>query len=417
MNRTLGGWRWAAAGVLLASVLPGAVRGAGLVEAVDFRAMALPASADGWRPTQAWLSVGATPDGTVLVGASDHTTNSALYRVAPNGAVRLVGDARSASMAAGNWSAGETAEKFHVRPTYFRGKAYIATADFTGGDDGYLKRRGFHWYAYDQAADRFSDLSRDEPGGVGGAHASVVALTVAAERGLLYGLDTPRGLLFRYDVARRATTNLGRPPFFTADRCMPCRYIWVGGGGRVYLSVSTVECVVVYDPVHGWERRPEWRIAVGPDGAKVFRTGTESADRRWVYLADVDGRFYRYDRETDTFGELGQASTTAGQFLRDGHLKLRALNVSRDGERLYFINDNAPVAAFWEWDIAHRTTRRLCLLSELDSRLGAPRYPIHCGNESWDNAGHLYFCAFGEDPAHPVELLLCRLDPERLRTW
>jgi hypothetical protein len=75
----------------------------------------------------------------------DHVSNSALYRLrAGNQAFTYVGDARSASEAAGNWRAGETAEKFHTRPTWHLGKVYIATMDYSRLDGGYLERRGFH---------------------------------------------------------------------------------------------------------------------------------------------------------------------------------------------------------------------------------------------------------------------------------
>jgi hypothetical protein len=53
----------------------------------------------------------------------DHVTNAALFRLAA-GTDRFVyvGDARSASEAAANWKPGETAEKFHTRPTWHDGK-------------------------------------------------------------------------------------------------------------------------------------------------------------------------------------------------------------------------------------------------------------------------------------------------------
>lgn len=94
---------------------------------------------------------------------------------------------------------------------------------------------------------------------------------------------------------------------------------------------------------------------------------------------------------------------------------MRAFNVLQDRKRVYFISDDSERSAFWAWDIAGGVTQRLCLLAELDSRLGLPAYWTHGGNGSWDKLGRIYFCAFGNDSTHPTELLLCQLNPERLR--
>ena len=76
-------------------------------------------------------------EGDIFITGCDHKTNSALYRLSQKDQeLHYVGDARTASEAAENWMPGETAEKFHVRPIFLRGRLYLATADFTGSDDG-----------------------------------------------------------------------------------------------------------------------------------------------------------------------------------------------------------------------------------------------------------------------------------------
>ena len=126
----------------------------------------LPDTPNGLHPTQSWHATGSTPDGDIYVGGMDHVSNSALYRLKTREeTLELVGDARSASEAAKNWMPGETAQKFHTRPLWHRGKVYVATMDRSDLDDGYLSRRGFHWYAYDPAVKSFTDLSASEPGG------------------------------------------------------------------------------------------------------------------------------------------------------------------------------------------------------------------------------------------------------------
>jgi hypothetical protein len=405
-----------AAIVALGGGLAGGIAQSQLSAEVDFKVWTVPATPSGLVPTQSWLSIAASPEGDIFITGCDHKTNAALYRLSQKDQeLRYVGDARSASEAVGNWRPGETAEKIHVRPIFLRGQLYLATADFTGSDDGYLTRRGFHWYAYDLAAGRLSDLSKASPGGVGGEHASVVALAVDPARGFVYGLDTPRGLLFRYDVVRGETTKLGKPSYYPEGHFMPGRYMWVSKSGRVYFAVSAVDHVLYFDPGAGWGEKKEWKIAVNGRSSKVFRTGAESADGKSIYMADVDGRIYCYEKEADTFEQIGQLTNSDPEFNSGNALKVRAFNVSRDGKRVYFVNDDAPRSAFWEWEIATNATHRLCLLSELDPQLGMPGVATHGGNESWDKSGRLYFCAFGNDLAHPTDLLLCRVNPEKLR--
>lgn len=367
-------------------------------------------------PTQSWLSIGDSPEGDIFITGSDHKTNSALYRFsASDQTLRYVGDAKSASEAVENWAPGETAEKFHVRPTYFRGKVYLATADFTESDDRYLQRRGFHWYSYDLTSQEFSDLSKDEPGGIGGEHASIVALAKDEESGYIYGIDTPCGLIFRYDVDHRKTTNLGKSPRCLKGYQMPGRYMWIGKDRRLYFTVSTVDHVLFYDPRSGWGEKKDWKLDTINGASKVFRTGAESPDRQSVFLADVDGRIFCYRRGEDSFKQIGQLLESNPMSASGRSLKARAFNVSRDGKRIYFINDDAGPAAFWEWVIAGNTTRQLCLLSDLDPRLDSSALTTHGGNESWDRSGRVFFCAFGNDLDHPTQLFLCCLDPEKLR--
>ena len=92
----------------------------------------LPATPNGLRPIQSWHATGSAPNGDIYVGGMDHRTNSALYRLkAGTDKFTYVGDARSASVSAGNWKPDETAEKFYTRPTWHRGKVYVATMDYS----------------------------------------------------------------------------------------------------------------------------------------------------------------------------------------------------------------------------------------------------------------------------------------------
>ena len=376
----------------------------------------VPSTPNGLVPDQSWLSIGSSPDGEMFITGSDHKTNAALYRLQrSDDRLVYVGDARAASEAAKNWLPGETAEKFHVRPLYFRGRLYLATADFTDANDGYLKRRGFHWYGYDPTLNRLSDLSATEPRGIAGEHASIVATAIAESRGIIYAQSTPTGDLYCYDIAAGRTTKLGRPPWIPDGYHMPGRYLWIGRGGRAYFTISACSHVLYYDPKTGFGEREDWPIAAGKHGSMVFRTGTLSMDHERVYVADAGGRIYRYDRHDDRFELLGRAASDGAQYNCEGSLKMRAFNVTADERKIYFINDDAKVSALWEWEIGSRVTRRLCDLSVLDDRIGPSGFDGHGGNDSWDDDGRLYFCSFGRDLANPTELVLTRLDPVLLK--
>ena len=367
-------------------------------------------------PAEAWFSVSATPKGDIYVGGSDHRTNSALYRLsARREKLEYIGDAKSASEAAKNWLVGETAQKIHVRPLYFRCRLYFATADFTAEREGYLGHRGFHWYAYDLAQRRLLDLSASEPGGVGGAHASIIATAIDWEEGLIYALDTPRCLLFRYDIAKGRTENLGRSPFIPEGYFFPGRYIWIGRGGRVYFTASACSHVLYYDPQSGYGERKDWPIGDVGRSPKGFRTGTKSLDQQRVYTVDGAGRIYLYDSRDDRFQLLGQATSDRTEYQCKGFLKIRCFNVTPDEKEIYFINDDAERSAFWEWDVATSTTKKLCDLAALDGQIGEPAFNAHAGNDSWGGDGCIYFCSFGSDEEHPTPLVLSRVDPVKVK--
>src|SRR4051812_40200798 len=81
---------------------PSATGSPGLMAGVTL--WTVPATANGLNPDQSWFSVASAPDGKIYLGASDHLTNSALYRLNPaDDVLRYLGDARASSEAANNW--------------------------------------------------------------------------------------------------------------------------------------------------------------------------------------------------------------------------------------------------------------------------------------------------------------------------
>src|SRR5918912_515799 len=135
--------RLAAALVALVALEAGAVPGLWYWE--------LPDMPNGFHPTQSWSGAGSAPDGAIYVGGMDHTHDAALYRLAPGGnasvpalTLTYVGDAESASEAAHNWKKVEYAEKFHTHPTWYNGRVYVASLNYSPLDSKYLGTPAFH---------------------------------------------------------------------------------------------------------------------------------------------------------------------------------------------------------------------------------------------------------------------------------
>ena len=334
----------------------------------------VPTSPNGLNSDQSWFSVGSAPDGNIYMSACDHLTNSALFRLTPNDDILgYLGDARSASEAANNWLPGETAEKFHVRPMWYRGRVYVATADYSNQDIGYLNHRGFHWYAYDKKSREFLDLSASEPGGVGAEHISIFSGAVDESRGVIYGLGSPTSHLYRYDIATGVTTDLGRSPLLTREFYNPGRFLWVDSRGTVYFTVATAGTlapgepqtptyVLSWDPVAGWGSEPTWTIA------EMLRTGQCSLDKKRCYILDYPLNLYLFDDESRTFTKLRKGIMSPEHIsTRTRAIRVRTMNLSPNERKLYIVNDSAPVMSLFEWDFT-QTDYPLELAQVLNAR-------------------------------------------------
>ncbi|MBN1523224.1 MAG: hypothetical protein JW904_01970 [Spirochaetales bacterium] len=379
----------------------------------------LPATPNGLEPTQVWFSIGGAPDGGIYIGASDHTTNSALYRIdVATEKLELVGDAKSASRAANNWLENETAEKFHMRPIYYKGRVYVATTDYSDLNDRYVQKRGFHWYAYDTATKQFLDLSATEPGGVAGKHASIMATALDEPRGLLYGLETPRGHLFQYDIAKGSTKDLGRPDFLDSKYYNAGRYIWCDNEGRVYFTLSRVDTVMCWDPKTGFSTKKDWILRSKYSSDKNIRIGQWTKDGQRCYVADYEANFYLFDNKDKSFIWIGQGEGESSHFSRGRAFRIRVLNVTDDESTLYFANDDSEQFSLFEFDLEIKETRRLCYLSQIDSRLGDHAFYNRAGNDSWDSKGRFYIASFGQElGGETTEVIVTRIDPEAVKEY
>ena len=355
----------------------------------------IPNAPDGLRPTQSWHATGSTPSGNIFVGGMDHATNSALYRIrTKTGRLGYVGDARSASRRAGNLRPGETFEKFHTRPTWFKGKVYVATMDYSKIDAGYLKERGSHLYAFDPKSARFSDLSAVQRRGVSAAHLSVIALAGDPARNILYQQAVPTGDILRYDRARKKTTNLGRPSRYDVPYVYAGRFMWVDSRGRLYFSAGHGPAPVAYDPAifnhlyyyepgHGFGELQDWQL----QDTRAIETGQCVSGGAVCYLADDRSRIYR-------FTDRGPAWAYVGRVVAEDETAW-VFDVTADGQKAYVVTSPetpGSISALYEYDLTTKTLRRLCAIADIDKALEG--YDRHTGYDAWDRQGRFYFVSF-----------------------
>jgi hypothetical protein len=377
----------------------------------------LPDTPNGLRPTQSWHATASSPDGDIYVAGMDHVTNAALYRLKwREGRLQFVGDARSASEAVKNWMPGETAQKFHTRPLWHRGRIFVATMDRSTLDDGYLTRRGFHWYAYDPASNNFADLSASEPGGSAVAHGNVVTLASDPVRNVIYGAGAPTGEIYRYDVARGRTDILGRPGSYDQPYVYTGRVMWVDSRGRLYFTASNSKSpsvfghVYYYDPETGFGKREDWHL----QDAQALELGQCLAKARQCIFSDDKGHIYRFDDDGPSWSYLGQIETgrqLSGQQL----ISIWLFNVTADASKIYAATSTSPqpsdFTSLYEFDLKTGKTRPLCNLAELDPSLRGLH--VHTGYDAWDPEGRFYFASFNGHPDQRV--VLTRVDPTRLK--
>ncbi|MEK0084178.1 hypothetical protein [Benzoatithermus flavus] len=384
----------------------------------------LPDTPNGLVPVQAWSGAGSAPDGAIYVAGMDHVTNAALYRLGPEGGsagapgltLAYVGDARAASQAVGNLRPGEGIEKFHTHPTWLDGRVYLPNLNHSTLDAGYLEKRGFHWYAYDESDRRLLDLSADRPGGAAVAHGGLVSIAVDRGRGVIYGAMVPTGDIYAYDVRRNTTRRLGRPdyrrPYVYAGRAM-----WTDARGRLYFTAGAAQPwngapydPAIFDHVHAYDpaagrfvELTDWRLHEqrAIDTAQCFPVAGE------CYLADGVGRIYRFlerDPETGRPGwqELGKIWDRPADKVEATWV----LQVNRARTKAYLMNKSGAVV---EFDLGQGRVTRRANLFRLEPRFANMWL---YGYDAWDAHGRFYFAAFGK-PAAPTRVSLVAIDPER----
>ncbi len=399
------------------------------VASVDFRegdvpgvrVWQLPDAPGGYQPDQSWLAVGSGPDGGIYISGSDHRLNSMLYRLDPEtGDLTWVGDAITASTVADNWEPGETAEKFHTRPTDHDGRMYVATLDKSSIDDAFLTTRGFHWYAYDLTSGEFVDLSADEPGGVGAEHLQVVTISADTVNNRIYGMTIPENQLLYYDLAQGRTTVVGTPDewqgYFYSNR-----FMWTDSRGNVYMTGGTersqwnqgedrsvLDSVWRYTPDTGFED-----TGFALQTLAAIEVGQWNSAHDTLYVSDDMGHIYRFTDATATWEYLGRPDFPAGE-TSSGFNKVWVFELDPGEDTIYLgrSDNSGRPNEIWEFDIDTGRSSVLAALPDLDTPAGSEAFIT--GYDSWDSDGNFYISSFSMYDSENVYLI--GLNPEQIRS-
>jgi hypothetical protein len=368
------------------------------------RTWQLPNTPNGMRPHACWHSIGNAPDGDIYVGGMDHTTNAALYRIyMSDDTLRYLGDAAAASEAVNNWQSGETCQKFHDRPTFHNGKVYVNSLDRSDIDDAYLSTRGYHVYAYDIAKNTFSDMSVNNPGGVGAPHLQVVTLAPDPLNNRVYGAVIPTVDIVYYDVAKNLSFTVGRPASINRE-IYTNRFMFVDSRGRLYFTAgseywSPGSDATVYNHVHYYEPSSntfgdlnDWTLNLN-----ALEMGMWTRDRKFCFTEDNKGNTFEFDDVAVTWTSLGRPFPNDPNWI---------FEVSPNSKKIYSGNNTIV-----EYDIASgKVINTLCSVGDLDAQAAAQTWWI--GYDSWDNNGNFYFASFSN---FGINVLVTRFNPVRMK--
>ena len=145
--------------------------------------------------------------------------------------------------------------------------------------------------------------------------------------------------------------------------------MWVDSRGILYFSAGNTAYVAAYNPAiyqhiyiykpgSGFGERTGWRL----QGTRAIETGQCISGGAVCYLADDQSRIYRFTNSGPSWAYVGRAVAT--------NETVWVFHVAADGKRAYVITtqSTAPgsVPALYEYDLASRTSRRLCAITGID---------------------------------------------------
>jgi len=359
--------------------------------------------------------VGSDEHGRIFAGGMDHRTNAALYLLEPGAkAMICIGDASSASLAAGNLTRGETFQKFHTRPLARGRMVYVASLNYSGIDAGYKGERGAHLYRYSLDDASFRDLSALYPGGLASGPSGIVALASSGSSDWIAGMTTPDANLILLNTKSSTKKLLGRPDAYDRDHLYAGRVLWCGSDERIYFTAGNPYWGSydneIYNHVHYYDQKlgkfgeqPNWRLRE----SRAIETCQWTNDREKCFLVDDVGRIYVFDNRKIDFNELGALPTMPDERIWVFHL-FEEMNAA------FFISSTVDLKrslpALYKFDFQAGKGIRICYLRDIHSNFEDKDF--FTGYDAQDLERRFYFTSFSSRSNQ--RLVLNRMDPRHL---
>ena len=346
---------------------------------------------------QCWNAMGMDSQQRVYIGftsrRSDARQDFAVFRYDPStGERRFLGTFMDVSQAAGNLRPGEEIPKGHTRMHEIDGKMYMGSQgfhDLKASTDTLPTYRGSHLYVVDISSGKLEDASRSLPGGVVTKHQGLIALAHAPGSDLLVGLAHPSSDIVLFDprhgrvqrIVPGIPWRLGNPL---------SREVVATRKGKIYTYRGT-EDPAQRDEVHriwAYDLKTNVSSATAYTATGGFWNGqTSTRDGETIYLATVNGEFYKLDVETEVFTHLGfflpKEEVAAGERVNS----LYGITPSADEKRIYGIprRSRSGGSNLYSYEIA---TGAVTLVGKLEPA-------VYTGSHMRDSRGNLYFARFG----------------------
>ncbi len=224
---------------------------------------------------------------------------------------------------------------------------------------GYKGYPGGHFLSYDLVTGKFEDLAK-VPAGEG-----ILAMAMDTQRGRLYGLTWPSGLLFRYDLAKRELKDLG-PTSEQGEKGtgstyrVLCRSLAVNPeDGSVYFTTSTGTILRYrYDTdsiekVEGCSLKKDYFGCWNPDqpghmGYNWRQTVWYPEDKVFYGVHGNSGYLFRFDpraRKVEVVQRIvSEESRTSGMYDQFNYGYL-GFTLGPDGHTLYYLTGAPREAA------------------------------------------------------------------------
>lgn len=295
-----------------------------------------------------WGALGYHHSGNVYMAISDHQVpgNVAIFKYNPSqNKMILIGDLKSASLAAGNWIAGESQQKIHTQIfEHSDGKMYCATHDNSWG--AITDHRGSKIFTIDEN-DNLTDYNATSTyyidaslntikGNIGVAiqHYGIITMGVNPRvPDLIYGITYNDGYLLALDLSTGVIRKLIKTSNSSKDYIS--RQVAVDNNGNAYVAIgigSNTKQVYKYT-----YKTDIWSSVGDPfidnnssakSGGFACQVYTPSADT--LYAFAFNGDVYRLIFESarlDKLGNIGKSDPA-----------VRNIILSKDGKSLYYLS-------------------------------------------------------------------------------